>query len=100
MFFQGRVYGTSDDSGLWFPDFADVAKSFDMAYHKINTTAALADFSHLLRTPGPMIIDCNCVRDQEIIPAQALKNGKQAGLHDMYPFLSDDELAAEMIVKI
>jgi hypothetical protein len=29
-----------------------------------------------------------------------LKNGKQAGLHDLYPFLSEEELNKEMIVKI
>jgi hypothetical protein len=38
--------------------------------------------------------------DQEILPAQALKNGKQAGLHDMLPFLSDEELEKEMIIKV
>jgi hypothetical protein len=47
-----------------------------------------------------MIIDCFCKLDQEILPAQAFKNGKQAGLHDLTPFLSDEELSKEMIVKI
>jgi hypothetical protein len=47
-----------------------------------------------------MIINCLCKDDQEILPSQALKNGKQAGLHDMAPFLSDKELAEEMIVNI
>jgi hypothetical protein len=47
-----------------------------------------------------MIIDCMCVADQEILPAQALKNGKQCGLHDMAPFLSDEELNKEMVIKL
>jgi hypothetical protein len=47
-----------------------------------------------------MIIDCLCKLDQEILPAQALKDGKQAGLHDMFPFLSDEELKTEMKVSI
>jgi hypothetical protein len=57
-------------------------------------------FPQALATTGPMIIDCCCKKDQEILPSQALKNGQQAGLHDMAPFLSDEELAREMIVKI
>jgi hypothetical protein len=47
-----------------------------------------------------MIINCVCKQDQEILPSQALKNGRQAGLHDMAPFLSAEELEKEMIVKI
>jgi hypothetical protein len=37
----------------------------------------------------------------DVLPAQAIKpNGTQGGLHDMAPFMTDEELAAEMIVKI
>lgn len=53
-----------------------------------------------LKTKTPLIMDCFCKEDQEILPAQALKNGKQAGLHDMTPFLSDEELEKEMVIKI
>jgi hypothetical protein len=31
---------------------------------------------------------------------QALKDGKQCGLHDMTPFLSDEVLASEMVEDI
>ena len=99
-YFQGRVYGTSDDTGLWFPDFGDVARAFDIGYAQLKTSEDLARFPELLAMSGPVIIDCACVREQEIVPAQALKNGRKAGLHDMTPFLSDDELAREMIITI
>jgi acetolactate synthase-1/2/3 large subunit len=99
-YFEGRVYGTSDETGLWFPDFGDVANAFGIGYARISTATDLQKFSELLKTPGPMLIDCMCLRDQDVLPAQALKNGKQAGLHDMTPFLSDEELEREMIVKI
>jgi hypothetical protein len=46
-----------------------------------------------------MIVDIKCNSSQEILPAQGLKNGKQAGLHDMVPFLSNEELDKEMVVK-
>jgi hypothetical protein len=71
-----------------------------MKYAPIKNKTSLDNLPRLLETVGPMIIDCKCLEDQEILPAQALKNGKQAGLHDMTPFLSDEELTKEMIVKI
>ena len=99
-YYEGRVFGTSSETGLWFPDFGDVAKSFDMPYAEIKTADDLATFPELFAQVGPMIIDCKCLWDQEVVPAQGLKNGRQAGLHDLTPFLSDEELAEEMIVKI
>ena len=99
-YYEGRVFGTSSETGLWFPDFGDVAKSFDMPYAEIKTADNLATFPELFARVGPMIIDCKCLWDQEVVPAQGLKNGRQAGLHDLTPFLSDEELAEEMIVKI
>lgn len=99
-YFEGRVYGTSSETGLWFPDLADIAKSFKLDFYRASTVAELAEFSNLFARKGPVIIDCICTPDQEIFPSQALKNGKQAGLHDMAPFLSEQELATEMIVKI
>lgn len=99
-YFQGRVYGTSNQTGLWFPDFDKVAQTFEMNYYQVSTALELDNFKNILRSPGPTIIDCQCTEQQEIQPSQALKDGKQAGLHDMAPFLSDEELAKEMLVEI
>ena len=100
-YYEGRVYGTSGETGLWFPSMKNIATSFGMPCVDIRTKEDLRlHFPQALNTVGPMIIDCQCLEDQEIVPAQALKNGKQAGLHDMTPFLSDEELAKEMIVKM
>ena len=99
-YFQGRVHGTSSETGLWFPNFEHIAQSFKLKYFSISTKLDLENFGEIFNEVGPAIIDCRCLPDQEILPAQALKNGKQAGLHDMTPFLSDEELAREMIVKI
>jgi len=99
-YFEGRVYGTSSETGLWFPSFKNIAMSFGIEYKDVRTAQDLEKFSEYLTARGPCIIDCKCKADQEIMPSQALKNGKQAGLHDMAPFLSDEELAREMIAKI
>jgi acetolactate synthase I/II/III large subunit len=99
-YFQGRVHGTSSETGLWFPSFKNIAVAFGIDYHDARLASDLDKFGEWFSQSGPAIIDCQCLADQEILPAQALKNGKQAGLHDMTPFLSDEELAQEMIVKI
>jgi acetolactate synthase-1/2/3 large subunit len=99
-YFAGRVYGTSAETGLWFPSFKNIATAFGMDFVDMRIADNLTKFPEILAKKGPCIIDCRCKTDQEILPAQALKNGKQAGLHDMTPFLSDEELAQEMIVKI
>ncbi len=99
-YFQGRVYGTSSESGLWFPNFKSIADSFEMKYARVSTKDDLDKFDSLLSEKGSMLIDCICTSEQEILPAQALKNGKQCGLHDLTPFLTEEELSKEMIVKI
>jgi acetolactate synthase-1/2/3 large subunit len=98
-YFEGRVYGTSNETGLWFPSFKNVATAFGIDFVDMRLANDLNKFSIILEKPGPCIIDCRCKKDQEILPAQALKNGKQAGLHDMTPFLDEAELENELVVK-
>lgn len=95
-YFNGRVYGTSNNTGLWFPDFEKIAEAFDMKYVFVDKLKYKTKIAFEFDSPGPAIINCICTPDQEILPAQALKNGKQCGLHDMYPFLSEEELKSEM----
>ena len=107
-YFENRVYGTSDKTGLEFPDYAKLADSFSIPYYLIKNKGdynngifyGLDRFESILAIEGPVLINCICLDNQEILPSQALKNGKQAGLHDMTPFLSDEELKNEMIVDI
>jgi len=99
-YFNGRVFGTSSETGLWFPSFKNIATAFDINYADVRLETQLNGLKEILSYNGPGIIDYKCLDDQEILPAQALKNGKQAGLHDMHPFLSDEELQREMIVTI
>jgi hypothetical protein len=48
-----------------------------------------------------MIIELLSQNTLDVLPAQAIKpNGNQGGLHEMAPFLTQEELTKEMIVKI
>jgi acetolactate synthase-1/2/3 large subunit len=99
-YFDGRVYGTSSETGLWFPSFKNIATAFDIGYEDVRIANDLDRMGDMLSKEGPAIIDCQCMLEQEILPAQALKDGKQCGLHDMIPFLSDEEMEKEMIIKL
>ena len=96
-YYGGRVHGVSAVSGLWFPPFGHVAGTFRIEYAAIGGIAALPVMGDLFNTKQPAIINCYCTENQEILPSQGFKDGKQAPLHDMVPFLSDEEMAAEMV---
>jgi len=100
-FYEGRVHGTSPETGVWFPEFTNVAAAFDMTYVYIEDYVNLdRDFELLLSDDDAIIFECICTQDQQVLPSQSFKDGKQAPLHDMTPFLSDEELQQEMVVKL
>lgn len=97
--FYGRVHGVDNTSGLWFPKFADIAKTFEIDYVKIEEVKSLTALKGLFETTGPLIIDIACKFDQQILPSQTYRNGKQAPLQDMAPLLDLQTLENEMIYK-
>jgi acetolactate synthase-1/2/3 large subunit len=97
--FYGRVHGTDSKTGLWFPDFFDVANAFDMAYVECTHIESLSKLKAVFASDGPVIINCICKYDQQILPAQSYRDGIQAPLHDMAPFLDKEELRQEMFYK-
>jgi acetolactate synthase-1/2/3 large subunit len=100
-FYEGRVHGTSPETGVWFPEFKDMAATFDMTYVYIENYESLdTDFELLLPDDDSIMFECICTQDQQVLPSQSFKDGKQAPLHDMTPFLSDEELQQEMVVKL
>jgi acetolactate synthase-1/2/3 large subunit len=100
-FYEGRVHGVNSHTGVWFPHMLDIASAFDLAYVRITHMESLiVDLKIFLSKFGPVIFNCICTQDQQILPAQSFKDGNQAPLHDMIPFLSDEELQQEMVVKL
>lgn len=97
--FYGRVHGTDSKSGLWFPDFFDIANAFDMAYVECTDFQSLSKLKAVFASEGPVIVNCLCKYDQQILPAQSLRDNIQAPLHDMAPFLDKEEIRNEMFYK-
>lgn len=99
-FYEGRVHGTSSETGLWFPNFEDIARAFGLQYFRVRKAKDFKTMGRLLSTKGPpIIIDCICLNDQQILPAQTYRDGRQAGLHDMAPLLDEEEIRNELVVK-
>ena len=97
--FYKRVHGVDSSSGLWFPKFSSIAKTFEIDYTKIKSVKSLSKLKKILKQEGPMIVDIRCKFDQQILPSQTYRDGKQAPLHDMAPLLDKEEIEAEMFFK-
>ena len=97
--FYKRVHGVDSNSGLWFPKFSSIAKTFEIDYTKIKSVKSLSKLKKILKQEGPMIVDIRCKFDQQILPSQTYRDGKQAPLHDMAPLLDKEEIEAEMFFK-
>ena len=96
--FYGNVHGVNPKTGLYFPDFCNVAALFLIKSSVVLTNKAMNEiFERDLHANEPWVFDCRCTESQQILPSQSFKDGKQAPLHDMIPFLSDEELASEMV---
>lgn len=100
--FGGRQWGVSNSTGVYFADISRVAASFDIEYQSITNNQDLDRLMPaLLHHPRPVIVEFKSQDTLDVLPAQAIKpDGTQGTLHDMAPFLSAEELAQEMIVKI
>lgn len=101
-FFGGRQWGVSSSTGVYFADIGKIADAFSMPYFKVTNNQELDTYMpSLLRRPYPVIVEFMSQNTLDVLPAQAIKpDGTQGGLHDMAPFISPEELAQEMIVKI
>lgn len=96
--FYGNVHGVNSETGLWFPDFLEIAETFRISATKTWSIPTMhKHFRSVFTMTAPHIVDVVCAESQQILPSQSFKDGKQAPLHDMYPFLSDEELADEMV---
>jgi acetolactate synthase-1/2/3 large subunit len=103
-FFQGRLIGTGASSGVTFPDMVKVGLAYGIPSFPITSISDLQIIQQELNSPGPTIFDVFLDVAQEFEPrlrSRILPDGKiqTPNLEDMYPFLSPEELAANMLVK-
>ena len=105
-YFPDHIIGCGTDSGLSFPRFDKIAAAFDFAYVRCAAqTDVSAAVAAALRTEGPVICEVMLDLRQPFAPklsSRKLDDGRMVSspLEDMAPFLSREELKANMLVPI
>jgi acetolactate synthase-1/2/3 large subunit len=85
----------NEQTGLSFPDFVKTAEAFGLPAYRMNNHSQLAMIKEILAMKGPVVCDLMIDPDQKIEPM--LKFG--AGLEDLNPKLSSEEIASVMRVS-
>ncbi|MBH66791.1 MAG: acetolactate synthase [Rhodospirillaceae bacterium] len=100
--FDGRLMGSTEDSGISFPDFRKIAASFGFSYVKISNHRKLNQkLIDILQQDGPIICELLINPEQPQIPkAINRKNSdgttRATALEDMYPFLPENEIKSNL----
>lgn len=101
-FFGGRQWGVSKSTGVYFADIKKIAEAYGIDYVKYTSNEELDKYMNKdMHSTKPLIAEFISQNTLDVLPAQAIKpDGTQGALHDMSPFLSQEELEQEMIIKI
>jgi acetolactate synthase I/II/III large subunit len=103
-FFQGRKIGESPESGITFPQMKKIGDAYGIPSFTIESVADLDIVRRELEATGPTLFDVSLDPTQEFEPrlrSRILADGKilTPNLEDMYPFLTPEELASNMLVE-
>jgi acetolactate synthase I/II/III large subunit len=103
-FFQGRKIGESPESGVTFPNMKKIGEAYGIPSFTIETAADFNTIRRELEKAGPTLFDVALDPSQEFEPrlrSRILADGKilTPNLEDMYPFLTPEELASNMLVE-
>lgn len=103
-FFDGLYLGCDPKSGVSFPDFAKVAEAFGIAYYNCADCGMLRDgIRWLLDEKQPALLEIKQLLDERTVPKLMSKMREDGSfytppLHDMYPFLEEEQLRRLMTV--
>ncbi len=105
-FFNGVEVGGGPKSNVTFPDFSKLATAFGFGYVRASKHDELAGaIATTLDTPGPMM--CEVMIDENVVFAPKLTSRQGSdgrmispALEDMAPFLTREELSANMKIDL
>lgn len=102
-FFGGTYLGCTKDSGVSFPDFQKLAETFEFKYEKCSTNRDVDEKLKLFfEYNGNIFLEIKQQINNPLIPkvmSRMKKDGtfETPALHDMAPFLPEDEMKELMI---
>lgn len=97
-FFNGFEVGCSNESGISFPSFKEVAKTFGFKYNVANTNKEVEDtLKWLFNEKGNVLLEIKEKLDDPVTPKMMSRMGTDGkflspSLEDLYPFLDKEEL--------
>lgn len=102
-YFSGHYVGTHEGSGVSFPSFEKVADAYSLPYIRCADRSQLqSTIRKALDMKGPVFCEIVCQFNQPFLPVLTSEK-KDDGtleakpLHDLFPFLPKDEIAANML---
>lgn len=101
-YFEARYLGTGPASGLFIPDFVEVAKGIGLAAQDVTTVDQL---KQSFASIGPRVLNVHLLSDEVLSPKVAAMPQPDGSiismpLEDMSPLLTLEQLKAEMLVGI
>ena len=102
-YFNGRILGTDERSGVSFPSLKRIAAAYGIPYVKISRTGDLEKGIHqTLNMAGLVLCEVVCLPEQDIVSVSSLQRSDgvmvSKPLEDMYPFLPRPQFLSEMII--
>ena len=97
-FFNGVCIGCTEDTGISFPNFEDVAKTFGFIYIKCSSNNEVENaIKELMNSEKRVLLEVEQLYDNPVVPkvmSRLDENGKMQtpALQDMAPFLSEEEM--------
>ena len=104
-FFNGVCIGCTKETGISFPDFKDIAKTFGFQYLYCGSNAEVDEaVKQLTSGRKRILLEVEQLYDNPVVPkvmSRLDENGKMLtpALHDMAPFLSEEEMKALMFTE-
>lgn len=101
--FFHRLTGEGEASGVSFPDIVRVAQAYQIEAFRMDANNFEEGLAQALSSKGPLIVDVMMDPDQPFEPkmsSRQLPDGRivSAPMEDMYPFLSREEMAANLLI--
>jgi len=101
-FFDGRRIGEGSDTGVTLPDMVRIGTAYGIPSFTIEKISDFAVVERELERSGPALFDVHLDASQGFEPrlrSRILPDGRilTPELEDMYPFLSPEELASNLI---
>lgn len=104
-FFKGELIGCTPETGVSFPAFKEVARTFGFNYLKCSQNNEVGEcLDQLMKIEGPTIMEISQLLDDPVAPkvmSRTDENGKMLSpaLQDMFPFIEQAELNELMIAN-